>query len=157
MNDANNVLLINRDIQKLERRLKAITQKVMPPFCMCTCTLNVLSSVEKKRRTLYPVDRASAKCSEVPARVTLFSHIFTELQFHHHSFITLGSLSFFFRMRCFKRLQRCTSTIKKNCNTRYEDYCHRLEKPAENQAMLYIQQYLIATEGHCCACYSCDH
>ena len=95
--------------------------------------------------------------SKSHARVTLFSHIFTELQFHHHSFITLGLLSFFFRMRCFKRLQRCTSTIKKNCNTRYEDYCHRLEKPAENQAMLYIQQYLIATEGHCCACYSCDH
>ena len=54
-------------------------------------------------------------------------------------------------MRCFKRLQRCTNTIKKNCNTRYEDYCHRLEKPAENQAMLYIQMYLIVTEGHCCA------
>ena len=54
-------------------------------------------------------------------------------------------------MRCFKRLPRCTNTIKKNCNTRYEDYCHRLKKPNENQAMLCIQQYLIATGGHCCA------
>ena len=37
------------------------------------------------------------------ARVTLFSHIFTELQFHHHSFIIC--------MRCFELSTFCTLDI----------------------------------------------